>query len=77
MLTNEVERFLEVGADVGRVAVLYRDPLVVILAFGWLHVPPGDVEQSCDVPVSQVVVPGGVVGTAEVKERGELHRGTL
>lgn len=76
-LTDEVERFLEVGADVGCVAVLHRDPLVIIQAFGRLCVPSGDVEQCRDAPLGQVVVPGGVVGAAEVEERGELHRRTL
>lgn len=76
-LTDEVKCFLEVGTDVGCVAVLHRDPLVVIQAFGWLRVPSGDVEQGCDASLGQVVVPGGMVGTAEVEERGELHRRAL
>lgn len=77
LLTNEIECLLEVGADVGCVAVLHRDPLIVIQAFGRLCVPSGDVEQGCDAPLGQVVMAGGMVGTAEVEERGELHRWAL
>lgn len=76
-LTNEVECLLEVGADVGCVAVLHWDPLVVIQAFGRLRVPSGDIEQGRDASLGQVVVPGGMVGTAEVEERGKLHRWAL
>lgn len=38
-LTYKLYCLLEVGADVGHVAVLHRDPLVVIVALGRLQVP--------------------------------------
>lgn len=37
--TYEIYRLLEVRTDVGHVAVLHRDPLVVIVALGRLQVP--------------------------------------
>lgn len=62
------------GANVSHVTVLHWDPLVTKVAFGLLRVSPGDVEQGCDLKVTQIVLPGGMVGTAEVKERQDLHR---
>lgn len=68
---------LEVGTDVGHVTVLHWDPLVVVVAPGRLQVPAGHVEQGANVKVAEIVVPGGVVGTAQVQERQDLHRFTL
>lgn len=76
-LTDEVEGLLEVGADVGHVTVLHWDPLVVKVAPGRPQVPAGHVEQGADVKVAEIVVPGGVVGTAQVEERQDLHWFTL
>ena len=72
-LTDEVYGLLEVGADVSEVAVLHRDPFVTEAASGVLSVPAGDVEQGCDLEITQVVLPGSVVGTAEVQERQDLY----
>lgn len=37
--TDKVNGLLEVGANVGHVAVLHRDPLVVVVTLGRLQVP--------------------------------------
>lgn len=72
-----MDGLLEVGADVGHVTVLHWDPLVVIVAPDRLQVPAGHIEQGADVEVAEIVVPGGVVGTAQVEERQNLHWFTL
>lgn len=51
-LTDKIDGLLEVGADVGHVAVLHRDPLVAVVALGRLQVPARHVEQGCDVKVA-------------------------
>lgn len=76
-LTYKVYCLLEVGADVGHVAVLHRDPLVVIVALGRLQVPAWHVEQGCDVKVVEIILSGGMVGTTEVEERQDLYWFTL
>lgn len=76
-LTDKLYCLLEVGADVSHVAVLHWDPLVVIVAFCWLHVSAGHVEQGRDVKVAEIVLSGGVVGTTEVEERQDLDGFTL
>lgn len=58
-------------------AVLHWDPLVVVVALGWLQVPARHVEQGCDVKVTEIVLSGGVVGTTEVEERQDLYGFTL
>lgn len=58
-------------------AVLHRDPLVVVVALGRLQVPARHVEQGRDVKVTEIVVSRGVVGTTEVEERQDLYRFTL
>lgn len=68
---------LEVGADVRHVTVLHWDPLVVVVAPGRLQVPTGHIEQGADVKIAEIVFPGGMVGTAQVKERQDLYRFTL
>lgn len=75
--TYKLYSLLEVRTDVCHVAVLHRDPLVLILALGGLQVSAGHVEQGSDVKVAEIVLSGGVVGTAEVEERQDLHRFTL
>lgn len=75
--TDKVYGLLEVGANVGHVAVLHRDPLVVVVTLGRLQVPAGHVEQGRDVKVSEIVLSGSMVGTAEVEEGQDLHRFTL
>lgn len=76
-LTDKFYGLLEVGADVGHVAVLHRDPLVVIVALGRLQVSARHIEQGRDVKVAEIVLSGGVVGTTEVEERQDLYRFTL
>lgn len=76
-LTYKVYCLLEVGADIGHVAVLHRDPLVVIVALGRLQVPAWHVEQGCDVKVVEIILSGGMVGTTEVEERQDLYWFTL
>lgn len=58
-------------------AVLYWDPLVVVVALGRLQVPARHIEQGRDVKFAEIVLSGGVVGTAEVEERQDLYRFTL
>lgn len=65
------------GANVGHVTVLHRDPLVVVVTLGRLQVPARHVEQGRNVKVSEIVVSGGMVGTAEVEEGQNLYRFTL
>lgn len=72
-----MDGLLEVGADVSHVTVLHWDPLVVVVAPGRLQVPAGHVEQGADVKVAEIVVPGGVVGTAQVEERQDFDWFTL
>lgn len=76
-LTYELYCLLEVRTDVGQVAVLHRDPLVVKVALGRLQVPARHVEQGRDVKVTEIVVSRSVIGTAEVEERQNLYRCTL
>lgn len=76
-LTDKFYGLLEVGADVGHVAVLHRDPLVVVVALGRLQVSARHIEQGRDVKVAEIVLSGGVVGTTEVEERQDLYRFTL
>lgn len=76
-LTYKLYCLLEVGADVGHVAVFHRDPLVVIVALGRLQVPAWHVEQGCDVKVAEIILSGGMVGTTEVEERQDLYWFTL
>lgn len=61
------------GANVREVTVFHRDPFVMEVAFGLLHVSPGDVEQGCDLKVTEIVLPGCVVSTAEIQERQDFH----
>lgn len=65
------------GANVGHVAVLHRDPLVVVVTLGRLEVPARHVEQGCDVKVPEIVLSGSMVGTTEVEEGQNLYRFTL
>lgn len=58
-------------------AVLHRYPLVVVVTLGRLQVPARHIEQGRDVKVTEIVLPGGVVGTTEVEERQDLYRFTL
>lgn len=76
-LTDEFDGLLEVGADVGHVIVLHGDPLVVVAVLGRRQLPARHVEQGCDAKVAEIVLPGRVVGTAEVEERQDLHGLTL
>lgn len=75
--TDEVDGFLEVRADVSRVAVLHRDPLVAVLVLEGLGAFPGDVEQGRDVQVGEKLALGGVVGTTKVEKRQDFHRAAL
>lgn len=62
------------GANVGHVAVLHRDPLVVVVTLGRLEVSARHVEQGRDVKVPEIVLSGGMVGTTEVEEGQNLYR---
>lgn len=65
------------GTDVGHVTVLHWDPLVVVVALGWLQVPARHIEQGRDAKVAEIVLSGRMVGTTEVEERQDLYRFTL
>lgn len=75
--TNKVYCFLKVGADVGSVAVLNRDPLVVQVAGTGLGGPAGNVQQGCDVQVGEELALGCMVGTSEVEEGKDFNWATL
>lgn len=77
IFTDKVYGLLEVWTDVCRMAVLHRNPFVVVLSFSWPGVPARDVQQRCYAEVIEIVLSAGMIGTAQVQERQDLHRPSL
>lgn len=75
--TNKVYCFLKVGANVGSVAVLHGDPLVVQVGGAGLGGPARNVQQGCDVQVGEELALGCMVGTSKVEEGKDFNGATL
>lgn len=76
-LPNTVDKIyclLEMGANVSHVTVLHWYPFIMKLSFELFGGSAGDIEQCCDVKVMEIVLPGGMVGTPEVKKRKDFNR---
>ena len=72
-LTDKLYCLVEPGADVGFVVVLDGDALVEVGVLEVVGTVGGDVDESGDPQHVKHVFSGGMVSTAKVQERQDLH----
>lgn len=71
--TYEVDCLVEPGADVRFVVVLHRNALVLVVTLKVVRTVGRDVDQGSDAQGIKHVLPGSMIGTAQVQEGQDLH----
>lgn len=71
--TYEVNCLVEPGADVSLVVVLHRNALVLVVTLKVVRTIGRDVDQGSDAQGVKHVLPGSMIGTAQVQEGQDLH----
>lgn len=71
--TYEVDCLVEPGTDVRFVVVLDRNALVLVVTLKVVRTIGRDVDQGSDAQGIKHVLPGSMIGTAQVQEGQDLH----
>lgn len=76
-LTDELDRLVEPGADVGFVVVLHWDALVEVRALKMVGAVGGDIDESGDPQHVKHILPGSMVRTPKVQKGQDFNGTTL